>query len=105
MASTDFDDDLALLHIDSDSLGTELVDSRVLPEEHKLHLTAVGVIVDVVSEDCIDLVTLSRDEVGNTRFEVDDVGFESINLLQALEKVESMLVCLVTSLFKIDDIV
>ena len=62
-------------------------------------------IVDVVSEDCIDLVTLGRDEVGNTRFEVNDVGFESINLLQALEKVKSMIICLVTSLFKIDDIV
>ena len=62
-------------------------------------------IVDVVSEDCIDLVTLGRDEVWNTRFEVNDVGFESINLLQALEKVKSMIICLVTSLFKIDDIV
>jgi len=75
-----------------DSLAAELVDTLTLTHEHDLQLLAVGVVVDVLSNALVDLVVLDWNVHSNTRFQVNDVVTQDIDLgLQVVNATLSLL--------------
>ena len=58
VAAANSDFDVVLLDLDSDSLGSKLVDALRLAHEHNLELGPLGVVVDEFSELSVDWVLL-----------------------------------------------
>ena len=80
-ATSDTDLDLILDALNHDALGTELVDSLRLTHEHDLELLPVWVVVDVLSQLLVDHIVFDRDVNSDTRFKVDDILAQLLNLI------------------------
>ena len=108
VTSTNTDVDLVLVNSDSDSLGSELVDTIGLSHEHDLQLLSVGEVVDVLSKSNINSVSLNWDVDGDAGLQVDDVLLEGVNLelsrLKAFEELNLDLADLEVLPFKLLDV-
>ena len=79
-ATADTDLNLILDALNHDTLGTELVDSLRFTHEHDLELLPVWVVVNVLGKLFVDHVVFDRDVDCDTRFEVDDILAQLLNL-------------------------
>jgi hypothetical protein len=79
-ANTDIN--LVLVYSNMNFLGAKLIDSVTLTHEHDLELLSVGEVVNVFGQLAVHDVTLQRNVHGNSSLQVDDVLFQSGNLLQ-----------------------
>ena len=108
VTSTNTDVDLVFVNSDSDSLGSELVDTIGLSHEHDLQLLSVGEVVDVLSKSNINSVSLNWDVDGDAGLQVDDVLLEGVNLelsrLKAFEELNLDLADLEVLPFKLLDV-
>ena len=83
-ATSDTDLDLILDALDHDALGTELVNSLRLTHEHDLELLAVWVVVDVLGQLLVNHIVFDWDVDCDTRFKVDDILAQLLNLIVCL---------------------
>jgi len=108
VTSSDSDVDLVLVNSDSDSLGSELVDTIRLSHEHDLQLLSVGEVVDVLSKSDIDLVSLDGNVDSDSGLEVNDVLLQGVDLelglLEALEELNLVLADFEVLPFKLFDV-
>ena len=89
VATAHADVNLVLIDLDHDTLASELVDTFGLTHEKDLHLFAIGVVVDVLSDLAVNLVVFHRDVDCDARFEVQNV------VLKHFDFVDQLLVMLV----------
>ena len=106
-ANSDFN--VIFLDLDSDSLGSELVDSLGLTHEHDLELGSFRVVIDEFSQLSIDWILLDWDVNSNSLLQVDDVLLEGINfnlsILELLQELKRGLVSLVNFFLKFKNVV
>ena len=81
VAATNPNVDPVLVNLHVDLLGSELVDALRLTHEHDLQLAALRVVVDVLREKFVCTVIFDGDIDRDPGLEVDDVGFERLDLI------------------------
>jgi hypothetical protein len=79
-ANTDIN--LVLVYSNMNFLGAKLIDSVTLTHEHDLELLSVGEVVNVFGQLAVHDIALQRNVHGNSSLQVDDILFQSGNLLQ-----------------------
>ena len=109
ITSSNSDLDIVLLNLDSNSLGTELVNTFGLSHEHNLEFGSFRVVVDELGELSVNGIILNWDVNSNSLFQVNDVLLKSLNLnlsiLELFQKLKGSLVGLVDFFLEGDDVV
>ena len=100
---------LVLVHSDSYSLGTELIDTFALSKEHNLELLSVGVVIDELCQPLVNDVVLGRDVHCDPLLKLNDVVLQGFNLdlsiLQLPEEFQRGLVSSVHFVFECKNVV
>ena len=101
--------DIVLLYLDSDPLGTELVDAFGLAHKHDFKLGSLGIVVDELCELAVDHVVFHGDVDGYSLLQINDVLLQrldfNLGVLQLLQQFQTDLVTLVHFLLHLDDVV
>ena len=109
ISSSDSDLDVVLLHLHSDSLGSELIHSFRLSHEHDLEFGSLWVVVNEFSQFLVHGILLHWDVNGDSLLQVNYVLLESLNLslsiLQLLQQLEGSFVSFINFLFKLKNVV
>ena len=114
-ATTHADLDIVLLNFDWYPFSSELIDSLGLTHKHYLELLTVRVIVDILGQLLVNWIVLDWNIYGNSRFQIDDVLLQSLDLgvtildlkfgiFQLFEHLELGGLRIVEFLFELDDI-
>jgi len=81
VATTDTDVDPVLVNTHCDAFCSELVNSLWLTHEHDLEFLSVGEVVNVLSQSFVDSILLDGDVDSDTALQVNNVLFQSIDLV------------------------
>ena len=80
VSSTNSDFDIVLLDLNSDSLGSKLIDTLSLTHEHNLEFGSLWIVIDELCELLINLVVSDWNINSNSLLQVNDVLLQSLNL-------------------------
>ena len=80
ISSTNSDFDIVLLNFNSNSLGSELIDTLSLTHEHDLEFGPLWIVIDELGELLINLVVSDWNINSNSLLQVNDVLLQSLNL-------------------------
>jgi hypothetical protein len=109
ISSSNSDLDIVLFNLDSNSLGTKLVNTFRLSHEHDLEFGSFRVVVDELGELSVNGIILDWDVNSNSLFQVNDVLLKSFNfnlsILELFQKLKRSLVGLVHFFLQGNDIV
>jgi len=109
ISSSNSDLDIVLFNLDSNSLGTKLVNTFRLSHEHDLEFGSFRVVVDELRELSVNGIILDWDVNSNSLFQVNDVLLKSFNfnlsILELFQKLKRSLVGLVHFFLQGNDIV
>jgi len=109
ISSSNSDLDIVLFNLDSNSLGTKLVNTFRLSHEHDLEFGSFWVVVDELGELSVNGIILDWDVNSNSLFQVNDVLLKSFNfnlsILELFQKLKRSLVGLVHFFLQGNDIV
>ena len=108
-ATANLDEEVIPFDFDMDSTSTELVDTLLHTQEHKLELSAVGIVIDVLRQRLVDRVGLDRNVHSNTSPQLNNVGSEGLDLRFVVpdprEELQGRLVGREALLLKLQDVV
>jgi len=109
ISSSNSDLDIVLFNLDSNSLGTKLVNTFRLSHEHDLEFGSFRIVVDELGELSVNGIILDWDVNSNSLFQVNDVLLKSFNfnlsILELFQKLKRSLVGLVHFFLQGNDIV
>lgn len=109
ISSSNSDLNIVLFNLDSNSLGTKLVNTFRLSHEHDLEFGSFRVVVDELGELSVNGIILDWDVNSNSLFQVNDVLLKSFNfnlsILELFQKLKRSLVGLVHFFLQGNDIV
>jgi len=109
ISSSNSDLDIVLFNLDSNSLGTKLVNTFRLSHEHDLEFGSFRIVVDELGELSVNGIILDWDVNSNSLFQVNDVLLKSFNfnlsILELFQKLKRSLVGLVDFFLQGNDIV
>ena len=101
--------DIVLLNLDSNSLGTKLVNTFRLSHEHDLEFGSFRVVVNELGKLSVNRIILNWNVNSDSLFQVNDVLLKSLNLnlsiLELFQKLKRCLVGLVHFFFEGNNVV